>query len=411
MRVLLVNDYAVPVGGAEALFLLLRSELRERGHEVRLFCSRARPDGSTPLSDADGFGTTSRLRTLVQCFNPGAALSLRRELRRYRPDVVHVGMFLTQLSPAILPVLSGYASVYHIQWHRPMCPLGTKMKPDGRLCADRWGRACRRARCLPRRDWLLLMSQLRMLDAWRDTFDVLVTTSDAMRDRVAAEGWDPPEVVWNGVPAVPQRPPLADPPTIGFAGRFVPEKGPHLAVQALAALSVRFPNTRLVMVGDGPERRRLQNLAAENGLSDRITWCGRLSREEMEARLSTAWAQLVPSRWEEPFGLVAAEAAMRGTAVVASRCGALPEVVLEGVTGLLFPRDDIEALAACLSRLLDGRDLAERLGAGGRARALARFGMDTFVDRMTEIYRLARHRHGQRSSRRVGGSGANRCLA
>ena len=412
MRVLLVNDYAVPIGGAEALFLLLRSELRERGHEVRLFASRARPGGLEPLSDADGFGTTSRLRTLVQTVNPAASLSLRRELHGFRPEVIHVGMFLTQLSPAILPLLRGYPSVYHIHWHRPACPLGTKMRPDGTLCDVRWGRACRRDGCLPRRDWFPLMAQLHLLHTWKDAFDVFVATSEAMRDRMTAEGFGQAELVWNGVPPAPRRPPLTDPPTIAFAGRLVPEKGPHLALEALRILSVRFPDARLLMAGNGPEGARLERLSTELGLDDRVTWCGHLPREEMERRLSAAWVQVVPSRWEEPFGLVAAEAAMRGTAVVASRCGALPEVVREDITGLLFPRDDVGALAACLGRLLESRALAERIGGDARAHALASFGMDSFVDRMTEIYKLARRRHGDQSRRRTtSGSGMPGCFA
>ncbi|MBK6395320.1 MAG: glycosyltransferase [Betaproteobacteria bacterium] len=93
--------------------------------------------------------------------------------------------------------------------------------------------------------------------------------------------------------------------------------------------------------------------------------------------------QAVPSRWEEPFGLVAAEAMMRGTAVVASESGGLAEQVEPGATGYLAPAGDAGALARALEQVVRDRDLAERMGASARVRALAELTTDRHVDRVT----------------------------
>ena len=132
MRILLVGDYGTPEGGAEIATIQLRDGLRRLGHDARLFASSAQTSMSPSVADEHCFGTTSSFRTLVQTANPSAAHSLRRVLRAYQPDVVHVGVFLTQLSPLILPLLRGRTSVYHAHWLRAICPTGMKVLPSGR---------------------------------------------------------------------------------------------------------------------------------------------------------------------------------------------------------------------------------------------------------------------------------------
>jgi glycosyltransferase involved in cell wall biosynthesis len=105
--------------------------------------------------------------------------------------------------------------------------------------------------------------------------------------------------------------------------------------------------------------------------------------------------QAVPSRWEEPFGLVAAEAMMRGTAVVASENGGLAEQVEPGATGYLAPAGDAGALARALERVVRARDLAERMGASARVRALAELTIDRHVDRVVAAH-VACRRGGRR---------------
>src|SRR5918999_1323382 len=134
MKILLINDYGTLTGGAEVQMLLFRDELRRQGHDARLFTSSARTSAEKSHADYECLGTTSRLRTLLQTANPWAFARLRKVLAEFHPDVVHVRIFLTQLSPLILPLLMNVPCVYHVVWYRPLCPLGTKMLPDGTAC-------------------------------------------------------------------------------------------------------------------------------------------------------------------------------------------------------------------------------------------------------------------------------------
>ena len=373
MKILLINDYGTPTGGAELALLTLRARLRGLGHDARLFTSGARPGGARSLADYQCLGTTSRWRTLLQSANPWAYWRLRQVLAEFRPDVVHVRIFLTQLSPLILPLLRDVPTVYHVAWYRPICPLGTKRLPDGHACAVRWGAACRRNGCLPWRDWLPLMMQMRLWWRWRDAFNVVVAESRHVQAQLGADGLGPVEIVPTGVPVRPLRPPLVSPPTVAFAGRLVPEKGADILVRAFARVAERIPAARLVIAGDGPERARLQQLVDAHPFAGRVVLTGALDREELERQFAGAWVQAVPSLWAEPFGLVAVEAMMRGTAVVATGTGGLAEIVQEGRTGFHVPPGDVAALADRLLAVLQDRDLAERLGRAGREVALGRY--------------------------------------
>ncbi|MDQ6886931.1 MAG: glycosyltransferase [Gemmatimonadota bacterium] len=114
MKILLVSDYATPAGGVEVQLVGLREELRRRGHDARFFSSSARakaePQGQ---ADYECFGTLSPFRTIVQTANPSEYHRLSRALAEFRPDVVHVTLFLTQMSPLILPLLRRVPSIYY----------------------------------------------------------------------------------------------------------------------------------------------------------------------------------------------------------------------------------------------------------------------------------------------------------
>ena len=388
MKILLVNDYATPTGGAEIAILMLREGLRSRGHDARLLSTSAEADGAYNLADYNCFGTISSFRTLLQSANPWAFWQLRRTLAEFQPDVVHVQIFLTQLSPLILPLLRRVPSLYHVVWYRPICPLGTKMFPDGSLCQMPAGQVCYSKGCLPLHDWLPLMMQMKFWRQQLHVFDLIVANSEAVKCRLVAEGIEPETVVGVGVPIRPPRPPLSSAPMVAFAGRLVREKGADLLLRAFARIAAQFPQARLLLVGDGPEREHLKNLIVELGLSCSVAMPGQLPRPELERLFQVAWVQVVPSRWEEPYGLVAAEAMMRGTAVVASNSGGLAEVVQDGKTGILVPPNDLDSLADALLRLLCDRGLAEQMGAAGREIALARFSEAAFVDRFIELYQL-----------------------
>jgi glycosyltransferase involved in cell wall biosynthesis len=390
VKVLIVNDYAAALGGAEVGVLNLRDALRRRGHDARLFASTA----GGGRGDYSCLGTTTAARTLLQTWNPWARRALDRALREFEPDLVHVYMFLTQLSPAILSALRGRPCLLYVVWYRPICPTGTKWLPEGRECTSPAGAVCYSSGCLPLRDWPLLMLQHRAWLRQRQVFDAVLANSEATARRLRADGMACDAALHAGIPEMPARPPLRDPPTAAFAGRLVREKGVDVLLRAFARSLQRVPEARLLVFGTGPEERNLVALAGKLGLGRALSIRGRVDHTRMDAVLAGAWVQVVPSLWAEPYGRVALEAHMRGTAVIATKGGGLEEIVSDGVTGRLVLPGDVEALAEALATLLQDRDEAERLGAEGRRRACSELSEGAFLDRLERIYAdlLARKR-------------------
>jgi glycosyltransferase involved in cell wall biosynthesis len=160
--------------------------------------------------------------------------------------------------------------------------------------------------------------------------------------------------------------------------RLTRQKGTDVAVRALATLP---DDTVLVVLGEGPERARLESLARELGVERRLFLPGRVP--DVAAWLRRATVLVHPARWEG-FGLGVLEAMLAGLPVVASDVSSLPELVVDGETGVLVRPDDPSALALGTARALDE---AARLGAGGRERARREFSVARMADRTAELYR------------------------
>ncbi|MGD1921549.1 MAG: glycosyltransferase family 4 protein [Pleurocapsa sp.] len=388
MKILLINDVGTATGGAEIQILSLRQSLRDLGHEVRLFSSVATPvKNSELLADYSCFGTDSLLQVLSQTINPSAYFKLRQILNEFKPDVVHVRMFMWQMSPAILPLLKNIPCIYQTAVYKSICPAGTKMLPDGSMCHHNPGMACMSNGCLTPQTWVVWMVQLKLWSYWRDAFDVVVALSEGMKTKLEAGGIQPVEVVYNGVPVKQERSPLSETPTVVYAGRLVPEKGVDILLQAFAKARIEVPQAKLIIAGDGADKDKLQILSRDLNLEDGVIWLGYLPQSEMEQHFTGAWVQVVPSQWAEPFGNVTTEAMMRGTAVIASAVGAQPEILLDRSTGFLIsPPDCVEFWATNLVSLLSDRSLATKMGGAGRDRALKKFSESARNQKFVEIY-------------------------
>lgn len=385
-RILILHDYGGARGGAELVALDFRRLLRARGMEARLLASDADAWDATSSPDATCRGGRGRLQPLREIYNGSAAAALKRELREFRPDIVQIVMFLTQLSPAILPPLADIPTVYSADTYRAVCPTGLRWRPEAGICTLTAGPACHGKGCLSEAGLPFRRAQLALLERWRTSIDRIVAPSFAMAEILARHGWQVSEVIPHGVPAHVRASPMGDQPVAAYSGRLVPEKGVEWLIRSFARVTARLPAASLSIVGDGPARTDLERLARTLGISDRITFTGHLPRRESQAILERAWVQVVPSLWAEPFGLVAAEALMRGTPVIASDAGGPREIVDHGVTGWVVPASDEAAMADALVAGLSDVALCQRFGEAGRQAARARHDENEWISRYLAIY-------------------------
>ncbi len=182
--------------------------------------------------------------------------------------------------------------------------------------------------------------------------------------------------------------PYAHPrPYILGIGRVVPQKGFDILIDAYARLVQRVPEAPdLIIAGDGPERENLVAQADALGLSARIHLIGRADRPRAVSLFQGCELFVLPSR-HEPQGIVSLEAMACAKPVAAARVGGVPEIVLDGETGLLFPGENAPALAQTLEALLSDPERAAQMGRAGRERAEAHFTWVRIADQYFEIYR------------------------
>jgi len=203
----------------------------------------------------------------------------------------------------------------------------------------------------------------------------LITISQANAWRLRALGIPNPVIIPPGTDPVrfsppPQEPP--GPPTLLTVGRLVPRKGVDTVLQALPLLLSEFPRLRYLIVGDGPDRPRLEALARDLGIASAVEFSGRVPDEALPQVYQRTHLFVMPVREEqegisiEGFGIAYLEASASGLPVIAGRSGGAAEAVRDGVTGIVVPPDDLGALADALLRLLHDPELRRRMGQAGR---------------------------------------------
>ncbi len=171
---------------------------------------------------------------------------------------------------------------------------------------------------------------------------------------------------------------------VGFIGRLERIKGAEYFVSAAAILAAAHPGVRFVVAGRGSREGELRALAAQHGIVDRFEFLGYV--DSVPSLLAVLDVVVVPSL-SEASGLTAMEALALGVPVVATRVGGLPEVVVDGVTGLLVDPADEAALARAVARLLDDPVLSSTLAAAGARRVEERFPVARMVDGYLRLYR------------------------
>jgi len=349
------------VAGGQLVALQLARAARARGDEVAFVSPTDGP--FVELVRSEGF-RAFRVRA-ARLYEVGGALALARLLRRERVDVLHTH---THLAPAVLGRLAaraaGTAVVSHLHIENHF-----------------------RAQALPR-------AVSRSLDnATARLCSRLVAVSDATRRAFEEQGFPPAllETVHNGIaldgtaPATTLRSDLGTPADaflVAHVARLAPVKGQRELIQALAAA----PEVHAALVGEdletgGAFRRELGEEAERLGVAARVHFAG--YRPGAAAELAEVDTLVLPSRIEG-MPLVALEAMARGKPVVATPVGGTPELVDDGVTGILV--DGVDELAAALRRLAADPDEARRMGAAGRRRVEEHFSEDAMTGRVLQIY-------------------------
>lgn len=349
--------HLVSVGGAgpdiEGRVSAMRDALEARGHDVRVIAFDAAGGGRHPLGDLTVPPIAGRrpARAARQAWHHQAFMDVGGLRRTFRPEVVHLHT-LEGLGLAAITAVRGLPTVLSVHDEEHLralrSPVMRRMLRPGRVLAPSRFLAEQAARAFP---------------------------ADAVH--VLEPGIDMPH---------PVAPPAGR--TILFAGELGEGSGAELLMHAALPLLHNGRAENLIVVGDGPERGRLERMAAISGQTARITMLGRRSRTETLRELERAAVLVVPSERPGPVPPVALDALGVGRPVVATRTGALPEIVEDRRTGRLVEPGDGAGLAEALAWVLEDGPRHEALSRASGA-AAARFTTRRFTAELDRHHREA----------------------
>jgi glycosyltransferase involved in cell wall biosynthesis len=316
-------------------------------------------------------------------YHRGYATAVARDLSQSPCDIVHVHNFAQ--------------CARTIRKHNPSARIVLHMHCDWLTQLDK----ALVQRCLESVDLVLGVSRM-ITDHARQRFPTA-----KIEFRTLYNGVDFDRFAGAQPPAQPGR-------RILFVGRLSPEKGPHVLIQGFVRVAADFPDVTLDLIGPdnvlsrdfvdpGREDARLEQLASffqikdsyrahlrelvPGGLSGRVRFLGSLPHDKLPGHYAGASMLVVPSVFDEPFGLPLAEAMAAGIPCLATAAGAFPEIVEDGVTGLLTQPADVGALAGALAELLSQPERARQMGLAGRQRAASLFSWDKNAETLADCYR------------------------
>jgi glycosyltransferase involved in cell wall biosynthesis len=175
-------------------------------------------------------------------------------------------------------------------------------------------------------------------------------------------------------------------PIVLFSGRLAPVKGIETLLKAVPRLKKAYPQVLVVLAGQVQMPNLRLNSDLHRGLKEGVLWVGHQNPAQMMKWYQRAAVFVMPSYYET-FGISCLEAMAYGLPVVATAAGGLPEVVEDGITGILVPPVDSEALAEAIICLLNSHDLRHRMGQAGRQRVLAKFTAQQVAEQTLSLYK------------------------
>lgn len=381
MKILQVHNHYRFRGGEDNMFEHICAILREKSHAVETF--ERRSDSVEGLAG-------KLLAVGSSIYSARAKRDFVKLLDRFQPELVHIHNVFPLISPSILEACAAreIPVVMRCPNYRLICPTGLHLR-NGKacnLCAGGREYMCALTNCRANLFESTAMGLrgilVRMHGLFQKHVGVFIPPSEAVKQRLIAAGFPASRIMV--VPNTVSIPETACDPAAGeyvaFAGRLSEEKG----VETLLAAAALLPDIPFVIAGTGALQRTLQPLAPAN-----VQFVGQLHRAGLDAFYARARICVVPSVWHEAFGLVAAEASAMGLPVVASRMGALPEIVDEGETGLLFESGNGDDLARQLKELWASPDRCREMGKAGREKVRREYAHDVYYGRLMGVYERA----------------------
>lgn len=373
-------------GGQERYILRVANGLLQRGHKVALVFGKT--DGEDTDVSLAQFETV-----LIKDLDVDGTLKYANQ---FGADVVNLQNVYD--SKLIKALRAQYPVTRFVHDHATYCPGNSKYFFNSKkICPIATSGLCLlyayREKCMTRR-LPLAISRVRQRQNWLaalKTLPLVFCNSRFVKERLVQNGLGGSKIVVNNLfpghggaggthnevsPANAEK-------VILFVGRLFKEKGVDLLIKAVSKIKVPV---RLKIVGEGWEKNRLECLARDLSIGDRVNFLGFKGGRELVELYASCDIFAMPSVWPEPFGMVGLEAAQFGKPVIAFNVGGISDWLIDGVNGILLPQADVGLLAESLSKLLGNSQLCQKLGQNGWEIVNSKFSLAKHLDVLEQSY-------------------------
>lgn len=383
MKILRIVSSGFEEGGVENGVILMQPIFERRGHTVRTLSSNLRPD--LPHFNNYTYRIPTGVGKILYSFNPYAYWELRRVLKEFNPDIVHVHT-IGHGSPSIFFALNKYPTVLTVHGPEPFtkslilwCFPENNFKHGKREVSD-----------------LTFAGKLRyfyhryindpLFALGFRNVDIVVTLSHYMHDLMEKDALKN-EYVPNATTLLTYHPLESGniSNTLCYAGRLESYKGVNFLIEALPMIAKEFPDTHLYIAGDGKGLASLVDFTKTLGVKENVTFLGHLKRDELETFYTRSSILVLPSVYPEAFGKVGIEAMSVGRPVIATNVGGVSDWLIDGEVGYLVPPNDSRAIADVIIKLFSDKNKHISMSEKARKQSL-NFDLEKHVDRMVEIY-------------------------
>jgi glycosyltransferase involved in cell wall biosynthesis len=401
MKILFVNKYYHPSGGPEKVLLQSKERLESLGDKVILFSMQHPRNLKTPYSryfvcNVDYNGSSSFIDKTRMALNMFYSVEAKKKMEllldEEKPDIAHLHNIYHQISPSILPVLKkkGIPVVMTLHDFKLLCPNYTFLR-NGDPCENCEGKHFYRAvihKCVKNSYWKSLVCSLEMYfhhlrKFYQDYVDKFIVLSEFSKVKMVQYGM--PEEKLLLLPNYIESPSNGKEKTLGeyalFLGRLSEKNGVSTLVQAMEKLK----EVPLVVAGEGELQPDLKEFVREKNL-DNVTFAGFLSGTKLEQMMENSMFTVFPAISYHNCPMSVLESFAYGKSVIGSNLGSIPELIEDGINGLLFEPKNVDELAGKIKYLYHHPLLAEKMGIAAREKVEEKYSEEEYYKKLLGLY-------------------------
>jgi glycosyltransferase involved in cell wall biosynthesis len=383
MKILMIIDMGYLGGGAENYVFGVKQLLEKRGHIVRILSSDRMPK-KKHFSDYE-FKSKINLplykRIPYYLFYPASFLKLKSVLKEFKPDIVNLHT-IEECSLSILLLLKKIPTIWTLHGPEVICPKGTLLLPSENICPYNFSSKCIKCLGFPRYNYeqikyifsKLLMKNIDLSLAINKDLKMRFYDTRRLHVKNIKYGCNLFKYI-----------PIKNKYHVLYSGRLTRYKGIDYLLKAMPEIIKKYPQTKLTIAGDGPEKENLIRITKKLSITDNVIFLGWIPRDKIENIYANTTLLVSPSIWYEVFGQIGPEAMSVGRPVIATNVGGIPEWCIDGLTGYIVPTRNSKAIADKVIKLFSNNKLLQKMSKAASIKA-EEYDMKKHVIKLEKIY-------------------------